>query len=211
MKIQPIGNFLKALRLERKKTLDFVARKIEATSSYVSQLENGGRNPSDSSLMDILTSAYEMDEKAAENLVRAWRMKQYSGDNILEMSESAQKTILPFYIEINGSVDATSPVEMRSFYLDPSKKIIDHFLWETIDNAMEPLIPQGTLLLLSKDVSDIPYHSIVLTKIGENLTLRYYENQPDRTKLIACNSGYPVFFGHDVPLYGKVIQMLINI
>jgi len=211
MKIQPIGHFLKTLRAERKKTLEFVAGRIDATSSYISQLENGIRNPSDSSVLDILTKAYEMEESAAENILRSWRIKQYSSDNILEMSESAQKTILPLYREINESIDATQATEMRSFYLDPAKKISDYFLWEMNDNSMEPLISKGTLLLLSKQVSEVPYHGIVLTKIGQNLTARYYEKQPDRTKLMAGNSNFPVFFGADIPLYGHVIQMLINI
>jgi transcriptional regulator with XRE-family HTH domain len=211
MKIQPIGHFLKALRAERKKTLEFVARRIGATSSYISQLENGIRNPSDSSVLDILTKAYGMEESAAENVLRSWRIKQYSSKEILDMEKGAQKTILPFYKEINESVDATPPTEMRSFYLDPTMKISDYFLWEMNDNSMEPLIPQGALLLLSKDISDIPYHGIVLTKTEGNLTVRYYEKQPDRTKLIAGNSNFPVFFGQDLPLYGGVIQILANI
>ncbi|MBA4337108.1 hypothetical protein C0416_05055 [bacterium] len=211
MKIQPIGHFLKTLRAERKKTLEFVARRIGATSSYISQLENGGRNPSDSSILDILTKAYEIENASAENLLRSWRIKQYSSKEMLDMEEGAQKTLLPFHSQINESIDATPANEMRSFYLDPAMKISDYFLWEMNDNSMEPLIPQGTLLLLSKDVSEVPYHGIVLTKIGGNLTTRYYEKQPDRTKLLAGNSNFPVFFGQNIPLYGHVIQMLVNI
>lgn len=211
MKIQPIGHRLKTFRTERKKTLQFVAERIGATSSYVSQLENGVRNPSDTSLFDILTKSYDLEESAAEKLIRSWRIKQYTSKQMLEMEEIATKTTLPFYKEINESVDATKAIEMKSFYLDPSLNASNYFLWEMNDNSMEPLIPQGALLLISKNISEIPYHGLILTKIGQHLNIRYYEKQADRTKLIAGNPNFPVFFGQDIPLYGHVKQMLVDI
>jgi transcriptional regulator with XRE-family HTH domain len=211
MKIQPIGHQLKSLRSDRKKTLQFVAEKINATSSYVSQLENGVRNPSDSSLLDILTKAYELEENAAEKLIRSWRINQYTSDKTVELEESANQIMLPFYKKIEGTVDATQAKEMRSFYLDPSLKASDYFLWEMNDNSMEPTIPQGAILLINKDILDIPYHGLVLARTSNNLEVRHYQKQPDRIKLFAANPNFPVFFGQNIPIYGHIEKMLVNI
>jgi len=211
MKIQPIGTQLKKFRKEHKKTLAFVASRIGTTSSYISQLENEVRNPSDNSLFDILTKAYELEEDTAEKLIRSWRIKQYTSSNISAIESQSTNTLLPFFREITKTVDASTPVEMRSFYLDPSLKASDYFLWEMHDDSMEPDIPKGTLLLVYKDISDLLYHNFVLTKIGQDLTLRQYEKQEDRVKLIAVNRNFPVFFGQDPPIYGVVKKMLVDI
>lgn len=211
MKIQPIGEQLKKFRLERKKTLAFVASKIDATSSYVSQLEHGVRNPSDSVLFEILTKAYNLDDQSAEKLIRSWRIKQYTSSDVENMRDSASSVLLPLYRDIKVSVDSSKPAEMRSFYLDPSLLASDYFLWEMNDDSMQPLIPENTLILLNKDISEIPYHALILTEIAGSLTIRYYEKQPDRIKLIADNNNFPVFFGKEIPIFGIVKQMLINL
>ncbi|MBD3156951.1 helix-turn-helix domain-containing protein, partial [Candidatus Peregrinibacteria bacterium] len=174
MKIQPIGERLKAFRKQHGKTLKSVAEGIQATSSYISQLEHGVRNPSDDVLSNILKKSFNLSENKAALLVRSWRIDQYTPEETHSIKGQAHTTLLPFYTAIDDDLESAKPREMRSFYLAPGEKVSDFFLWEMHDTAMEPNIPQGSVLLACKDTSAIPYHAIVLVTLQGVVSARYY-------------------------------------
>lgn len=211
MEIQHIGQYLRTYRKQHKKTLQHVGDAIGATSSYISQLEKGVRHPSDEALENILTKAFGISSNDAETIIRKWRIKQYQSDKIVKAAADADITHLPFYRNITDNLEFAEPDELRPFYVE-DKSLLDRlFLWEMIDNSMEPLIPNGALLVVDKDISDLSYRSLILTLIGQKATVRFYEKHSERIKLIPSNNQYPVYFGQDIPIYGKVKQMLVNL
>lgn len=211
MKIQPIGERLKAFRKQHGKTLKSVAEGIQATSSYISQLEHGVRNPSDDVLSTILTNSFNLSKDKATSLIRSWRIDQYTPEETHAIKKQAHTTLLPLYTDIKDDLETAKPQEMRSFYLAPGERIRDFFLWEMHDTAMEPKIPHGSMLLVHKDTSTIPYHGIVLVTLQGVVSARYYEKQADQIKLIAQNRQFPVFFGRDIPIHGVIKRMLTDV
>ncbi len=211
MKIQPIGKQLKSFRKKHGKTLQSVAQGINATSSYISQLEHGVRNPSDEVLYNLLTKSFNLPENEAESIISSWRIEQYTPEETYTIKGQAHTTLLPVYDIIEKNPETAKPKEMRSFYLAPGEKITDFFLWEMNDNSMDPRIPQGSILLVHKDISSIPYHGVALVTMQGILSARYYEKQADQIKLIAENRQFPVFFGREIPIHGVVKRMLIDI
>lgn len=211
MKIQPIGGKLKSFRKQQGKTLKDVAQGINATSSYISQLEHGVRNPSDEVLYNLLTKSFGLPENKAESLIGSWRIEQYTPAETRALQDRAHTLLLPIYDVIEKNIDTAKPKEMRSFYLAPGEKITDFFLWEMNDMSMDPKIPKGSILLVNKDTSSIPYRGIVLVTIQGRVSVRYYEKQSDQIKLIAENRQFPVFFGREILIHGVIKRMLIDV
>lgn len=229
MNILPIGTFLRKFRKDRHKTLKDVAKKIDASSSFVSQIEKGVRNPSDEVLLKVLNKSFEIDSKKAENIIKKWRIKQYSGDKIpsikeLKESEKGHEIILPkgaawidelpllpYYKSITPEFDYESPDAYWPFFVENPEMLKRLFIWQMHDNSMEPAIRQNSILIIDKNIEEPKYHEFILAFVGNKATVRYYEQQGESVKLIPTNHQYPIFFGKNVPIFGKVVKMLVNL
>lgn len=229
MDIPDIGTYLRQYRKNRKKTLQHVADAIGASSSYVSQIEKGIRNPSDEALESVLTKAFDLEKSEAEMLIRSWRIRQYGGEKIpnikklktLEKGHEAklpegaawvdELPLLPFYKTINENFEVTKPDSYWPFFVENPKMLKRLFIWQMNDSSMDPKIPKSAILIIDRDIEELPYRSTVLTLVGNKAAIRYYEKHDDRVKLIPANHQYPVYFGQAVPVFGKVVQMLVNI
>lgn len=229
MDIPPIGKYLRKFRKHHKKTLKDVAENIDASSSFVSQIEKGVRNPSDETLLKVLIKAFGTDEKKAEDIIKKWRIKQYSGEKIpkikaLKASEKGHAVdlpegaawidelpLLPYYKTITEEFDYDNPDAYWPFFVENPEMLNKLFIWRMYDNSMEPEIPKGSILIIDRKIDEPKYHTLVLAYIGNSATVRYYEKHDERIKLIPANHQYPVFFGRDVPVFGKVVKMLTDI
>jgi SOS-response transcriptional repressor LexA len=229
MNIPDIGNYLRAFRKSHKKTLQDVADAIDATSSYVSQIEKGVRNPSDETLGNILVKAFEVEQKNAEVIIKKWRVKQYSSSKTPELSalKAHDKThgeklpegacwidelpLLPYHKKLDANFEFTDPDAYWPFPVSDPKVLGKYFLCQMDDDSMEPKIPQNALLVVDRNAEDIPYQSVVLAITDEKINFRFYEKREDKIKLVPANSKYPVFLGEEVKIIGKVIQMVTDI
>lgn len=228
IKISPIGTFLREFRKAQKKTLKDVSEKINTSSSFVSQIEKGVRNPSDEVLFKILQKSFHLDSEKAKNIIRKWRVKQYSGDKIptikdlkeaekgheVKLPEGAawidELPLLPYYESITSEFDYEKADAYWPFFVESPEMLKKLFIWRMYDDSMEPEIRQGSILIIDKEIKEPEYHNLALALIGSRATVRYYEKHDDRVKLIPANRQYPVFFGKDVPIFGKVVKMLTD-
>lgn len=218
MKKENIGHLLRLFRKERKKTLKDVAQSIEVSSSYISQIEKGVRQPSDQSLYNILIKAFELDSSEAEDLIRQWRIKIYSGESLesdISSEESKKvdisKQVLPLYKHVDHSFDHAQPHEYWPFYLENEELRHRLFIWKMNDDSMEPKIPFHAHLIIDRDISNLTYNTVVLVLIDNRPTVRFYQKLDESLKLIAANSAYPVFRGEHVKILGRIIKMLVKI
>jgi SOS-response transcriptional repressor LexA len=224
-----VGSLLRIFRKERKKTLKDVAQTVDASSSYISQIEKGIRQPSDKTLMNILTKAFEMGEKEADILIREWRINTYGGNvfsgTLSLKARDAQHPeilpqgafwfdelpLLPVYKSVSEDFDTHEPDTYWPFPVEDPKDLSNLFIYEMTDDSMEPKIPHRAHLVLDKDINDLPFGTIVLA-IADGVTMiRQYEKREDKIKLFPANSAYPVYFGNNVKVLGRVVQMLVNI
>lgn len=212
MKIENIGNYLRLFRKEQKKTLKEVAKSIDVSSSYISQIEKGVRQPSDQSLYNILIKAFDLRPTEAEDLIRKWRIESYSGVSEQTSDESTKiGTVLPFYKNIDGGFEHTQPDAKWPFFLE-DKALQDRlFIWQMNNDSMEPRIPHNAYLIIDRDVSELSYNTIVLVLIEGKASVRYYQKRDEAVKLIAANSAYPVFFGENVRVIGKIVKMIVEV
>lgn len=212
MKAENIGNYLRLYRKDQKKTLKDVAESIDVSSSYISQIENGVRYPSDQSLYNILMKAFDLRPTEAEDLIRKWRIKSYSGMSEQSSDESLKvDTVLPFYKNIDSGFDNAQPDAKWPFFLE-DKSLQDRlFIWQMDNDSMEPRIPHNAYLIVNRDVSELTYNTIVLVLIDGKATVRYFQKRDEAVKLIAANSAYPVFFGQNVRVIGRVVKMIVDI
>jgi len=231
MKIPHVGGYLKALRLENKKTLKDVAEAIDASASYVSQLEKGVRNPSDDTLADILMRAFNLRDIDADAMIRKWRIFQYeshddkglkvadgsgeegsqNGDAKQEIPAKKEIPMLPYFKEIPPNFAYARGDEYWPFFVIDPEVAKQLFIWRMKDDSMEPHIPENAILILNRDISNLPYRSLVLVRSEGRSTVRYFEKREDKFKLIPANNRYPVYFGDNVEVIGKVEKMLVNI
>ena len=228
MDIPHIGGYLKALRHENNKTLKDVADAINASASYISQLEKGVRNPSDGTLQDILMKAFNLRDNDADAMIRKWRIFQYeslnekglavSGENAQEGAEKKKETpakkeipMLPYYKEIPPNFSYALGDEYWPFFVVDPEVAKQLFIWQMKDDSMEPHIPEKAILILNRDTSNLPYRSLVLIRSEGRSTVRYFEKREDKFKLIPANNRYPVYFGDNVEVIGRVEKMLVNI
>lgn len=228
MELMPIGTFLRKFRKSRKKTLKDIAEKIKASSSFVSQIEKGVRNPSDEVLFKVLIKSFEIDSKKARDIIRKWRIKQYAGDEMpkikdlkevekgheIDLPKGAawidQLPLLPYYKSITPEFDYEKPDAYWPFFVESPEMLNRLFIWQMFDDSMEPKIRRGSILIIDKEIKEPEYHDFVLAFIGNKEAVRFYEKHDGRIKLIPANHRYPVFFGKDVPIFGKVVKMLVN-
>jgi transcriptional regulator with XRE-family HTH domain len=229
MEIPPVGKFLRKFRKHHNKTLKDVAGSIGASSSFVSQIEKGIRNPSDEILFKVLTKAFEVDPERTGDIIKKWRIKQYSDNEMpkiralkasekgedVELPEGAawidELPLLPYYKIITEEFDYDKPDAYWPFFVEDPEMLDKLFIWQMYDNSMEPDIPKGSILIINKEITDPDYHSLVLAFLGSKANIRYYEKHGERVKLIPANRQYPVFFGQDVKVFGKVVKMLTDI
>jgi len=215
MKIPNIGIYLKSLRKEQKKTLKDIGDAVNASASYISQIEKGVRNPSDDALMDVLSKAFNMREIDAEDLIRKWRIQQYKqvneGEGYLQKKEKLQSPLIPYFREIPKNFIYAQGDEYWPFFVEDPEVAKDLFIWKMNDDSMEPHIPDEAILILNKDTSNLPYRSLVLVRTENKTTVRYFEKRDDKYKLIPANNKYPVYFGGNVEVLGRVEKMLINV
>jgi transcriptional regulator with XRE-family HTH domain len=216
MDIPHIGVYLKMLRKEKHKTLKDVADAINASASYVSQLEKGVRDPSNVVLEKILKSAFLMSESDTEIILRKWRIEQYQ--NIPEgavsdvsLKREGEVPVLPFFREIPEDFANAKGDEYWPFFVKDIDIAKNLFIWQINDDSMEPHIPDGAILIIDRDTSNLPYRSVVLVRNEGRTTVRYLEKRDDKFKLIPANNKFPVYFGGNVELLGKVQKMLINV
>ena len=97
-----IGEKLKAIRMDKKMTLDKVARKSSLTKSFISQIELNKTSPSISSLLK-LASALEIrltDLFREENFIRDVLVKKDKRDSYY--NKKTQLTIEPLFTRFPG-------------------------------------------------------------------------------------------------------------
>jgi len=230
MKIPHIGGYLKALRHEHGKTLKDIAEAINASASYISQLEKGVRNPSDEALTDILIKGFALRDIDTDALIRKWRIFQYEsqdekgltvagesageGQGAEKKKEAPAKKeipMLPYYKEIPPNFAYARGDEYWPFFVVDPEVAKQLFIWQMKDDSMEPHIPEKAILILNRDTSNLPYRSLVLIRSEGRSTVRYFEKREDKFKLIPANNRYPVYFGDNVQVIGRVEKMLVNI
>lgn len=227
--METIGNFLRAFRKEKKKTLKDVAGAIDVSSSYISQIEKGIRNPSDKTLENILVNVFDLRPTEADLKIREWRVKQYGGEvfgKTLSLKASDKEhpqelpygafwfdelPLLPFYKTITENFENDKPDTHWPFPIDDPAMMKKLFIWQMDNDSMEPLIPEGAILVLDRNIENIPYKTVILAAVGGRPLLRYYEKRDDKTKLVPANSNYPVFYGENVVVVGRVVKMLIDV
>lgn len=207
-----IGKLLRAYRKEHKKTLKNVAEAIQASSSYVSQIEKGIRHPSDKALHSLLVKAFDLRPTEADELIGSWRIQTYSQKSGgKKPSKDISNQVLPYYETIDRALPEITPTDFRPYYLEDESIRSDLFLWELKDDSMQPYIPPGALLVINKNTGELVYDSLVLALIEGKAVVRFFQKRDDKIKLFAANSAYPVFFGEKVTILGKIVQMVIDI
>ncbi|MBN1494897.1 LexA family transcriptional regulator [Candidatus Peregrinibacteria bacterium] len=216
MKIPHIGGYLKALRKEKHKTLKDVGDAINTSASYVSQLEKGVRNPSDDVLEQILKTAFLMNDSDAEIMLRKWRIEQYQ--NIAEgampdvsFKKEGEVPVIPYFKEIPQNFSSAKADEYWPFFVEDADIAKNLFIWQMKDDSMEPHIPEGAILVIDRDTNNLPYRSVILCRAETKSNVRYLEKRDEKYKLIPANNKYPVYFGENVEVLGKVKKMFINV
>jgi transcriptional regulator with XRE-family HTH domain len=230
MLIKRIGAFLKDLRKDQKKTLNDIAIATGTSKSYISQIENGIRNPSDAVLENVLQKAFGTDKGEAQRIIRSWRIDQYkeeNGNNVEvdkgtsvntslksegnERVPADQDSKIPFYDNITQNFKHTQPDDYVPFPIGDPAMTKRLFMWQIKDDSMNSLIPEKAFLIVDRDIMDLGYKSIVLTLVNGKPAVRYYERHEDKVKLIPANKNYPVFFGEKLQILGIVRQMLVEV
>lgn len=101
-----IGDKLRQIRLERGKTQEYIAKKLDqATNSYVSQVENNLRHPSLDKL-EIWGEALDLAQEELEDLILEARLEEIGIDDpsftvmfkdVPKMSPEEKRSILRAY------------------------------------------------------------------------------------------------------------------
>ena len=227
--MKTIGSFLRAYRKGKKKTLKDVASAIDVSSSYISQIEKGIRNPSDKTLENILINVFDLRPTEADLTIREWRVKQYGGEvfgKTLSLKASDKDhpeklpygafwfdelPLLPFYKNISDNFENDKPETHWPFPIEDPQLMKRLFIWQMDNDSMEPIIPEDAILVIDRNIEDIPYKTTVLAVVDGKPLLRYYEKRDDKTKLVPANNNYPVFYGENVIIIGRVVKMLVDV
>ena len=212
---QNVGTFLKEFRKEKGLRLKDVAGQLESTTSYLSQIENGIRQPSDKALTTVLIKGFDLRNSEAEGLIKKWRVQMYDPDidtstqYIYDKSKGVN--LIPYYEEIDQSLEKSQPTSHWPFPFKDQNKAKNFFVYKMSDDSMEPAIPQGAYLIIDRDPGALNSQSIILANTDSKTVCRLYKPVEDNVKLIPANNSHSVFFGKNFITLGRIEAVLLEV
>lgn len=212
---QNVGTFLKEFRKEKGLRLKDVAGQLESTTSYLSQIENGIRQPSDKALTTVLIKGFDLRNSEAEGLIKKWRVQMYDPDINISTQYIYDKTkgvnLIPYYDEIDQTLEKSQPLNHWPFPFKDADKAKNFFVYQMKDDSMEPAIPQGAYLIIDRDPGALDSQSIILANTDSKTVCRLYKPVEDNVKLIPANNSHSVFFGKNFITLGRIEAVILEV
>ncbi|MGL5099291.1 MAG: XRE family transcriptional regulator [Fusobacteriaceae bacterium] len=178
------GDILKEKRLKKNYSADRLAEELEVSQPYVTSIENNKKNPSKNFLKNVYKfleftqseideiNVYEefrrLPEKIQKELVRLKRQKLKSGtgntkilieDDFVEMPVKAKASAGNGYLNFEDTL-YTKLIRRGNFCQDC-------YLIEVAGNSMEPLIQDGSFVIVDPHQVEYTANKIFIVKVGE--------------------------------------------